>query len=219
MNYIKEKEKIIEYGKKMSSEGLSSGTSGNISIYIPEDNVVLITPSGIGYFDITPDDIVVMTLDGEVVEGKRKPSSEWHLHTLFYKNKPEICGVVHTHSTFCTTFAALRMPIEAVHYVVADANAKEVPCTEYRRYGTKELAEVAVKAAGESNAVLLANHGIVTCGKTLESAYGLAKGMEYVAEIQYRAMSIGKPYVLTSEEMDEVLEGFKTYGQEKREIK
>ena len=216
--YLEEKKELVEYGKKMSAEGLSSGTSGNLSIYLKEEKVVLITPSGIGYFDTEAEDIVVMDLDGNIVEGSRKPSSEWHLHTLFYKNKPEAGAVVHTHSKYCTTLSTLRMPIKAVHYVIADAGTDEVPCAPYRRYGTEELAKVAVETAGESNAVLLANHGIVVCGKNLKSAYGLAKGMEYVAEIQVTAMSVGEPVVLTKEEMDEVLEGFKTYGQVKREL-
>ena len=216
--YLEEKKELVEYGKKMSAEGLSSGTSGNLSIYLKEEGVVLITPSGIGYFDTTPEDIVVMDLEGNIIEGTRKPSSEWHLHTLFYKNKPEARAVVHTHSKFCTTLATLRMPIKAVHYVIADAGTNEVPCAPYRRYGTEELAKVAVESAGESNAVLLANHGIVVCGKNLKSAYVLAKGMEYVAEIQVTAMSVGEPVVLSKEEMDEVLEGFKTYGQVKREL-
>ncbi len=216
--YLEEKKELVEYGKKMSAEGLSSGTSGNLSIYLKEEGVVLITPSGIGYFDTEPEDIVVMDLDGNIVEGSRKPSSEWHLHTLFYKNKPEAGAVVHTHSKYCTTLSTLRMPIKAVHYVIADAGTSEVPCAPYRRYGTEELAKVAVETAGESNAVLLANHGIVVCGKNLKSAYGLAKGMEYVAEIQVTAMSVGEPVVLTKEEMEEVMEGFKTYGQVKREL-
>ena len=216
--YLEEKKELVEYGKKMSAEGLSSGTSGNLSIYLKEEGVVLITPSGIGYFDTTPEDIVAMDLEGNIIEGTRKPSSEWHLHTLFYKNKPEARAVVHTHSKFCTTLATLRMPIKAVHYVIADAGTNEVPCAPYRRYGTEELAKVAVESAKESNAVLLANHGIVVCGKSLKSAYGLAKGMEYVAEIQVTAMSVGEPVVLSKEEMDEVLEGFKTYGQVKREL-
>lgn len=216
--YLEEKKELVEYGKKMSSEGLSSGTSGNLSIYLKEEGVVLITPSGIGYFDTTPEDIVAMDLEGNIIEGTRKPSSEWHLHTLFYKNKPEARAVVHTHSKFCTTLSTLRMPIKAVHYVIADAGTNEVPCAPYRRYGTEELAKVAVESAKESNAVLLANHGIVVCGKSLKSAYGLAKGMEYVAEIQVTAMSVGEPVVLSKEEMDEVLEGFKTYGQVKREL-
>lgn len=216
--FLEEKKDLVEYGKKMSSEGLSSGTSGNLSIYLKEEGVVLITPSGIGYFDTKPEDIVVMDLEGNIIEGTRKPSSEWHLHTLFYKNKPEARAVVHTHSKFCTTLSTLRMPIKAVHYVIADAGTNEVPCAPYRRYGTEELAKVAVESAKESNAVLLANHGIVVCGKNLKSAYGLAKGMEYVAEIQVTAMSVGEPVVLSKEEMDEVLEGFKTYGQVKREL-
>lgn len=216
--YLEEKKELVEYGKKMSAEGLSSGTSGNLSIYLKEEGVVLITPSGIGYFDTEPEDIVVMDLEGNILEGKRKPSSEWHLHTLFYKNKPEAGAVVHTHSKYCTTLSTLRMPIKAVHYVIADAGTDEVPCAPYRRYGTEELAKVAVETAGESNAVLLANHGIVVCGKNLKSAYGLAKGMEYVAEIQVTAMSVGEPVVLTKEEMEEVMEGFKTYGQVKREL-
>lgn len=216
--YLEEKKELVEYGKKMSAEGLSSGTSGNLSIYLKEEGAVLITPSGIGYFDTTPEDIVVMDLEGNIIEGTRKPSSEWHLHTLFYKNKPEARAVVHTHSKFCTTLSTLRMPIKAVHYVIADAGTNEVPCAPYRRYGTEELAKVAVESAKESNAVLLANHGIVVCGKNLKSAYGLAKGMEYVAEIQVTAMSVGEPVVLSKEEMDEVLEGFKTYGQVKREL-
>lgn len=216
--YLEEKKELVEYGKKMSAEGLSSGTSGNLSIYLKEEGVVLITPSGIGYFDTKPEDIVAMDLEGNIIEGARKPSSEWHLHTLFYKNKPEARAVVHTHSKFCTTLSTLRMPIKAVHYVIADAGINEVPCAPYRRYGTEELAKVAVESAKESNAVLLANHGIVVCGKNLKSAYGLAKGMEYVAEIQVTAMSVGEPIVLSKEEMDEVLEGFKTYGQVKREL-
>lgn len=216
--YLEEKKELVEYGKKMSAEGLSSGTSGNLSIYLKEEGVVLITPSGIGYFDTEPEDIVVMDLDGNIVEGSRKPSSEWHLHTLFYKNKPEARAVVHTHSKYCTTLSTLRMTIKAVHYVIADAGTDEVPCAPYRRYGTEELAKVAVESAKESNAVLLANHGIVVCGKNLKSAYGLAKGMEYVAEIQVTAMSVGEPVVLTKEEMEEVMEGFKTYGQVKREL-
>lgn len=216
--YLEEKKELVEYGKKMSAEGLSSGTSGNLSIYLKEEGAVLITPSGIGYFDTKPEDIVAMDLEGNIIEGTRKPSSEWHLHTLFYKNKPEARAVVHTHSKFCTTLATLRMPIKAVHYVIADAGTNEVPCAPYRRYGTEELAKVAVESAKDSNAVLLANHGIVVCGKNLKSAYGLAKGMEYVAEIQVTAMSVGEPVVLSKEEMDEVLEGFKTYGQVKREL-
>ena len=126
--------------------------------------------------------------DYHVVDGTRKPSSEWALHTIFYKNKPEAGAVVHTHSVYCTTFAVLGQPIRAVHYVIGDANADEVPCAPYQTFGTVELAEAAIKVCGQSNAVLLGNHGLVVCGRDIKSAYSLACNMEYIAELQYRAM-------------------------------
>ena len=208
-----ERELIVEIGKQMSSSGLCPGTSGNQSIYNPELGLMAIKPSGIGYMETTPEDIVVMDLESHIVDGKRKPSSEWDMHTEFYKNKPSCRAVVHTHSRFCTTFAVLGKPIEAVHYVLADANCYEVPCAPYRRFGTPELANEAVKACGDGDAVLLANHGIIVCGKNLKSAFGLAETLEYVAELQYLSMCIGKPNVLSHEQMAEVFEAFKSYGQ------
>ena len=208
-----ERELMVEIGKQMSTSGLCPGTSGNQSIYNPELGLMAIKPSGIGYMETTPEDIVIMDLESHVVDGKRKPSSEWDMHTEFYKHKPSCRAIVHTHSRFCTTFAVLRKPIEAVHYVLADANCYEVPCAPYHTFGTSELANDAVKYCGDGDAVLLANHGIIVCGKNLKSAFGLAKNLEYIAELQYRAMCIGQPFVLGKAEMDEVFEGFKSYGQ------
>ena len=111
----------------MSADRLCTGTSGNISIYVPEKSLMAISPSGIGYFNTRPEDVVVTDLEANIVEGDRKPSSEWALHTLFYKNKPHIRAVVHTHSMYCTTFAVLGQPLQAVHYAIADAGAAEIP--------------------------------------------------------------------------------------------
>lgn len=208
-----ERELVVEYGKKMSAAGLSTGTSGNISIYNAEKGLMAISPSGIDYFSTLPEDVVITDLEAKIIDGTRKPSSEWALHTLFYKNKPDARAVVHTHSMYCTTFAVLGQPVQAVHYVIGDANTATVPCTPYYTFGTVELAEAAVKTAGESNAVLLGNHGLVTCGKDIASAFSLARNMEYIAELQYRAMCIGKPNILSGEAMAEVMERFKSYGQ------
>lgn len=214
MNYIEERNELVEFGRRMSQEGLSSGTSGNLSIYLKEEGLVLITPSGMGYFDIMPEDIVVMDLEGRVVEGDRKPSSEYHLHTLFYKNRPNAGAVVHTHSIYSTALSVMRKPILPVHYAIVEANAFEIPCAKYARYGTEELARNAMEAIGEdSNAVLLANHGLVAGGATLPKAYGLVKTLEFVAEIQLRAYAAGEPVLLTREELEEVKVGFKGYGQ------
>lgn len=210
-----ERNLVVEFGKKMSSAGLSKGTSGNISIFDPETGYMVISPSGLGYFDTKPEDVVVMDLSGKIVDGTRKPSSEHDLHTAFYKNKPEIRGVVHTHSRYCTTFACLHMPIKAVHYVIGGAGNPTVPVAPYATFGSKELAENAVKTAGKGRAVMLANHGLVTCGINLAKAFGLAENLEFVAEMQWRGMCIGKPVVIDDAEMDHVMELFKSYGQPK----
>lgn len=209
----KERIQIVEYGKKMSSSGLCKGTSGNISIYDPETGYMAISPSGIGYFETEPEDVVIMDLNGNIVEGKRAPSSEHGLHTVIYQNKPEARAVVHTHSTYCTTFACLNQPLKAVHYVIGGAGVAEVPCAPYETFGTPELAESVRKSIGESKAVLLQNHGLVASGPNLAKAFSLAVNMEFVAEIQYRAMGIGTPCILTDEQMAEVMVRFKSYGQ------
>ena len=208
-----ERELVVEYGKKMSAARLSTGTSGNISIYNAEKGLMAISPSGMDYFSTTPEDIVITDLDAHIVDGNRKPSSEWALHTIFYKTRPEARSVVHTHSVFCTTFAVLNQPIKAVHYVIGDANACEVPCAPYQTFGTEELAEAAAEACGEGSAVLLGNHGLVVYGSSIKSAYSLACNVEYIAELQYRAMCIGTPNVLSDADMAVVMEKFKTYGQ------
>lgn len=212
----KERELVVQYGKKMSADRLSPGTSGNISVYNAEKGLMAISPSGIGYFETTPEDVVVTDLNANIIDGEKKPSSEWALHTVFYKNKPGIGAVVHAHSIYCTTFAALNQPIQAVHYVIGDAGVATVPCAPYHTFGTEELAEEAIKVCGKSNAVLLGNHGVIVCGSDIKNAYSLACNMEYIAEVQYRAMCIGKPIILNDAEMEHVMERFQTYGQSKK---
>ena len=209
----KERIEIAEYGRKMSSSGLSKGTSGNISIYDPVTRYMAISPSGLDYFATQPEDVVVMDLDNNIIDGARKPSSEHGLHTVMYLNKPDARAVVHTHSTFCTTIACLNMPLTAVHYVIGGAGAPEVPCAKYATFGSMELAENVKQAIGKSKAVLLANHGLVTSGPSLAKAFGLAVNLEFVAEMQWRSSCVGTPTVLSDEEMMIVMESFKSYGQ------
>lgn len=211
-----ERELIVEYGKRMALEKITPGTSGNISIYNREKKLMAISPSGIDYLKTTVEDIVIMDLDANIIEGNRKPSSEWELHSALYREKSSCNSVVHTHSMYCSVFSALREPLRATHYVIADSGAMEIPCAEYERFGTKKLAQSAVRAIGDCDAVLLANHGVLTCGKTIKSAYSLVKNLEYCAEVEYRARSIGKPYILSKDQMQEVLEGFKIYGQQSK---
>lgn len=216
MKLRQERELLTEYGVRMSRAGLSVGTSGNLSIYVPEEGLMTITPSGLDYEATTPSDIVVMDLEAHVVEGERKPSSEWALHTKFYQRHPAARAVVHTHSMYCTTLACLGKPLEAVHYAIGAAGAARIPVAPYRLFGTPELAEVAVEACGNGKAVLLANHGLVAWEGSLPKAFSLARDLEFTAELQWRAMAVGTPNILTDGQMEEALERFKTYGQPKK---
>ena len=208
-----EREQIVEYGKLASASGLCPGTSGNFSIYNTGLGLMAISPSGMDYAQIRPEDVVVSDLNAHVVDGSRKPSSEWALHSIFYRRWPEARAIVHTHSLYCTTLGIVGEPLRAVHYVLADAGTDLVPLVPYRLFGTEELAEAAVEACGEGRAVLLANHGMLAYAGSLKEAYGLAVNLEYVAQLQVQAMCIGKPSVLSREEMAAVMEKYRHYGQ------
>ena len=208
-----EREALVDYGKKLSLEGLCPGTSGNLSVYDPDSGLMAITPSGLNYFETCPEDIVITDLSGNIVDGGLRPSSELNLHAAFYRAKPEARSVVHTHSVFCTTLGILGEPIRAVHFMIGAANSREIPLAPYVTFGTQALAETAVRFCGGSKAVLLANHGLVTCGGSLADAFELAVTLEYVAQLQYRARCAGSPNVLDDEQVDAAIERFRSYGQ------
>jgi len=210
-----ERKLVVEYGKRLSADGLARGTAGNISVYNPESGLMAISPSGLNYFEITPEDVCICDLNGKVVDGTRKPSSEHGLHAGFYKKKAaEGClAIVHTHSDYATTLACMGEPLRAVHYVIASAGTHEIPLCPYAPFGTPELARLAVEACTEGNAVLLANHGLVAFGRDLKQAYGIAGDLESLAKTQWQCMCAGKMNVLTKEQMDTVLIRFQTYGQ------
>ena len=204
---------IVEYGKKILSEGLTKGTAGNLSIYDPETGYMAISPSGVGYFDTKPEDIVIMKLDGTIVEGDKKPSSEHLLHAVIYQCRPEARAIVHMHSMYCTTLACMHVPLQSVHYALGDAGVTTLPLVPYYTYGTQELAEAVRRCIGRSDALLLENHGMAACGSSMKKAFGLASTCEWVAEVQWRCMCAGKPYFLTDEQMRTVMEHMLTYGQ------
>lgn len=214
MLLAKERQAIVEYGKKLIERGLTVGTGGNLSVINRERQLVAITPSGLDYVETTLDDVVIINLDGEVVEGHLVPSSEYNMHLIFYRNRPDVNAVVHTHSTFSTTLSCLNWTLPAVHYLVA-FGGEEIKCAKYATYGTEALAKNAYEAMGNDHAVFLANHGLLTVGDSLESAFNCAEQIEFCAELYYRAKSIGEPVILDREEMAHMAEKFKTYGQPK----
>lgn len=211
----KERELIVEYGKKLLTAGLTKGTGGNISIANREEGLMAISPSGLDYFETLPEDVVVMRIsDGAIVEGTRKPSSEHGLHRIFYTDRDDINAVVHTHSTFATTLATLGWDLPASNYMIALAGPN-VRCAPYASFGTPELAKNAFDYMVDRYAVLLSNHGLVAGAKDIANAFNTANILEECCETYWRAQVVGRPQILTPEEMDNMAVRFQTYGQVK----
>lgn len=207
-----EKELLVQYGRKLVDRGLTVGSGGNLSVIDRTANQVAITPSGIEYHEMHPDQIVVCDRQGAPLEGRCKPSSETGVHLALYAHRQDIGAVVHTHSVFATTIACLHREIPPVHYLVAFAGPK-VPLAPYATFGTAALAKVTVKAIGTANAVLLANHGLIAVGRDLAAAFTVAEEIEFAARIYYNTLVAGKPQVLDRNQMAQVIDKFKTYGQ------
>lgn len=208
-----ERELVVEYCRKLSESGLTRGTGGNISVLDREAGLFAVSPSGMDYFKMQPEDIVVMDIDGNRVDGIRKPSSETEMHRLIYVDRQEINAVVHTHSTFAATLACLHQELPAVHYLIGYAGGSSVRCTPYVPFGTRELAEVARDGMRGRFAVILGNHGLLAAGPDIQYAFDAAEEIEFVCELYWRAKSIGDPAILSDDEMKVVAEKFRTYGQ------
>ena len=207
----KQRENVSELGRAMLTQGLTKGTGGNISAR--EGDRVAISPSGMAYEDITPEDVPIVDLEGNKVAGDLDPSSEIAMHTGILREREGIGGVVHNHSPYASTFASLGEPIPASHYLIAFVGDK-IPVAPYETFATPELAEVALETLGnEYTACLLENHGVVAVGETVDEAFEIATMVEYCARIQYQAVSIGEPKILPEEEIDTLLERFAGYGQ------
>jgi L-fuculose-phosphate aldolase len=207
-----EREEIVRFGRKMVSARLTSGTGGNLSVIDRDSGVVAISPSGMEYDETEPADVPLLDLDGVTVTGERKPSSELGFHLALYRTRPDIGAVVHTHSAYATTMACLGWEIPAVHYLVAFSGHK-VPLAPYATFGSQELADCVAGSIGEHNALLLANHGLVTVGPNLATAFAVAEEIELVARIYYQAKCIGEPVIVPRDEMERVIGKFALYGQ------
>ena len=200
---------LIETAISMNVSGINRGTSGNLSVRT--DSGFLISPSGMDYSELVPEDIVAMNLDGEWGDSN-PPSSEWRIHRDIYIRREDALAIVHAHPTFCATLACLGKPIPAFHYMVAVAGGKEIRCSPYATFGTQELSDHVLTALEDRKACLMANHGIVCLGRDLPGALALAIEVEQLAQVYYQCLVAGEPVVLDDAEMERVLEKFKTYG-------
>jgi L-fuculose-phosphate aldolase len=204
--------RVVEYCRKLASSGLTSGTSGNISILDPSRQLVAISPSSMNYREMEPADVVVMDLEGGVVDGARGPSTEWGMHLACYRGRGDIGAVLHTHSPQATTLAVLGLDLPAVHYMIALNGRATVPCAPYRLFGTPELVEEATRHLQGGYACLLGNHGTLATGPTIAYAWALTEQIEFCAGLYLRAKAVGEPLILSEEQIAEVAGKLSCYG-------
>lgn len=200
---------IVEACRNMTALGLVQGTSGNVSARWGDG--LLITPSGLPYDRMTPDDIVTLTMNGSFA-GALRPSSEWRFHRDILQARPEVGAVVHAHPTYATAFAMCRRDIPAAHYMIAAAGGPSVRCSAYATFGTAELSAAALAAREGRTCCLLANHGTIATGPSLERALWLAVELETLCRQYAVALSVGAPYILPDDEIARTAEAFTTYG-------
>ena len=203
-----QKKEIIKFAKMLNDKKLSALRSGNISIRYK--NGFLITPSGQKYSSLKVKDIVFVNLKGEF-NNKQKPSSEWRFHQDIYISKKNAKAIVHSHSTNATALSTHNKKIPSFHYMVALAGGSDIKCAKYATYGTRELSKNILKALKNRFACLIANHGQITFGSSLAEAFELAEEVDNLAKQYIKALLLGRPKLLSLNEMKKVLNKSKTY--------
>lgn len=202
---------IIDACLRLNADGINRGTSGNVSVRAGD--TMLITPSGIPYDVMTPAMIQAVPLDGDPVPGgPLQPSSEWRFHQALLAAKPDMQAVVHAHPVHCTALAQNRMPIPAVHYMIAAFGGHDVPLAGYALFGGEELAANVVAAMDNRHACLMANHGATVVGESLDKALWRMGELETLAQGYLLSLSVGQPHLLDRFQIEEALAAFATYG-------
>lgn len=211
-NEKKLREALVEKARWMNASGLNQSTSGNLSARC--GGSMLITPSSIPYEIMQPSMIAKMPIEGDygTYDGTHRPSTEWRFHLDIMRARPEVGGIVHTHSTFATVLAIARKPIPSCHYMIAAFGGMDVRVADYATYGTKELADNALKALEGRTGCLLANHGMIAMGGDIERAMWLAVELETIAKQYFYSLQIGGPVLLPESAIEDTMRSFDSYG-------
>ena len=208
------KEELVELHLELPKNNLVVWTGGNISGRDPESGLVVIKPSGIRYEEMRPEHMVVMDLDGRIIEGDLKPSSDTASHLYIYGHRADVGGVVHTHSVYATAFAAVNKPIPVVLTAIADEFGGPIPCGGFALIGDEAIGKVVVESIGKSPALLLKNHGVFTIGKNAKSAVKAAVMTEDNAKTVWLALQIGTPDEIPEEDVEKLHHRYTNiYGQ------
>ncbi len=195
------REEICQLHLALPKNNLVAWTSGNVSARDPESGYVVIKPSGVKYEAMRPEHMVIVDLDGQVISGDLKPSSDVASHLYIYRHRPDVNGIVHTHSPYATAFAALGRPIPVYLTAIADEFGGPIPCGRFALIGGEEIGKVVVESIGHSPAVLLKNHGVFTIGKSAEAALKAAVMVEDAAHTVWIALQLGTPDEISPEEV------------------
>lgn len=215
LKYHDLRKKVIATCLRMNDLGINQGTSGNVSLRTADG--FLITASGIAYSKMKPEHVVEMDLDGGY-HGDYLPSTEWRMHMDIFRHRPEANAVVHTHSPHATALSCLRRDIPAFHYMIAVGGGTSIRCSGYAEFGTQELSDTMLKALAGRSACLLANHGQIVFGPSLDRALWLAGEVETLSRQYWAASLAGKPVLLDETQMTSVLARFRTYGKQPDQI-
>jgi L-ribulose-5-phosphate 4-epimerase len=208
------KEEVYKLHLELPKNGLVVWTSGNVSARDLESGLVVIKPSGMPYDELRPDDHVVVNLEGDVIEGDLKPSSDTASHLYIYRHRPDVNGVVHTHSTYATAFAALGEPIPVCLTAIADEFGGAIPCAGFALIGGEEIGRQVVDHIGGSPAVLLKNHGVFTVGPDARAALKAAVMVEDVARTVFAARQMGQPDEISPADVEQLHQRYThVYGQ------
>ncbi|HEX7434252.1 MAG TPA: L-ribulose-5-phosphate 4-epimerase [Anaerolineaceae bacterium] len=214
MKYDTLKEETCQLNLELPRHGLVAWTSGNVSVRDPRLGVVAIKPSGLRYEELTPDKMVVLDLDGKVLEGTLKPSSDTASHLYIYRQREDLCGVVHTHSTYATAFAAVNQPIPVVLTAIADEFGGPIPVGRFALIGGEEIGKAVIEVLGNSPAVLLKNHGVFTVGKSGLAAVKAAVMVEDIARTVWVARQLGTADEIPRADVDKLHHRYThVYGQ------
>nr|WP_321461792.1 L-fuculose-phosphate aldolase [uncultured Cohaesibacter sp.] len=207
---VENRQAIIDACIEMNATGLNQGTAGNISLRCGDG--MLVTPSGVAYDQMKPEDIVYVSANGEYGQNQ-VPSSEWRFHLASYQTRPEANAVVHNHAINATCISILNRPIPAIHYMVAVAGGYDIPVVDYATYGTQELSDLVTAGLKDRAAILLRHHGMIATGESLAKAMWLANEVEALSKMYLNLLQVtDTPPLLSHEQIDTVLEKIKGYG-------
>jgi L-ribulose-5-phosphate 4-epimerase len=208
------REQLYQLHLELPKNNLVAWTGGNVSARDADSGYVVIKPSGVRYEHLRPEQMIIVDLDGNVIEGAFKPSSDTASHLYIYRHRSDVGGIVHTHSAYATAFAAVNKPIPVYLTAQADEFGGPIPCGGFALIGGEQIGKIVIEAIGNSPAILLKNHGVFTIGATAESAVKAAVMVEDVARTTWLALQLGQPDEIGAEDLKKLHQRYtQEYGQ------